>query len=147
MAIKIDNPQMQDFILERSDELYGDGDPTRVTIRQATQSAHERRSQVFAEVSRVIERDDVYGAAQTSIRQKWSMEELKRVEVYLTLAGCTIEGPDGSPLFVFNNKNQLAMSESDFAKAWGMLPTDVAHEIHEKVLEVNYMWGNQGEGN
>jgi len=32
------------------------------------------------------------------------------------------------------------MNNNEFAEAWGLLPGDIALEIHEKVLEVNPLW-------
>jgi hypothetical protein len=38
------------------------------------------------------------------------------------------------------------MGESAFAEAWGLLPLEVALEIHAKVIELNPTWGsNAGE--
>ena len=150
MSLKISSPIIEDFYLVESEKLFGDGSesPAKISIRQATQGANERRSRVFAEISRVIENEQEFGSTSVQIRQRWSMEELKRVEVFLTLAGCDIEGADGGPLFRFNAKNSLAMSENEFNRAWSLLPPVVANEIHEKVLSVNYVWaGTEGEVN
>lgn len=142
MALKLSSPTTEDFYLVRAEELYGDGngDPSKITIRQATQGDHERRSRVFAEISRVVENEMDIGTTSVQLRQRWSMEELKRVEVFLTLAGCDIIGSDGSPLFRFNTKGRVAMSEQDFFRAWASLPPEVAREIHDAVLKVNFMW-------
>lgn len=146
MALKLTAPIQQDFVLERSDAKFkNEGEPTMISVRQATQGQQERRAGVFAEIQRVIENQDVFGSAAISIRQTWSMEELKRVEVFLTLAACNISGPDGKPLFKFNDNGSLKMDEGTFRDAWYQLPPSVADEIHEKVLEVNLMWSGRGE--
>lgn len=145
MALKLTAPIEESFVLERSDKKFkNEEEPTRIGVRQATQGQQEQRARVFAEISRVIENEDIFGTAAMSIRQSWSMEELKRVEVFLTLSSCNIEGPDGKPLFRFNN-GKLSMDEGQFRDAWYMLPPSVADEIHEKVLEVNLMWSGRGE--
>jgi len=144
MALKISAPIVEDFYLDESDKLYGTSeDPTKIAVRQADQGANERRSRVFAEISRIIENEN--DSTSMQIRQRWSMEELKRVEVFLTLAGCDIEGPDGQDLFRFTADGKLKMSEAEFAKAWALLPPFVASEIHQKVLKVNYVWSAEGE--
>ena len=148
MSIKLSAPLIEDFYLEVSESAYGDGTeaPSKVTVRQATQGDHERRSRVFAEISRVIEEQRDFGMASMQIRQRWSMEELKRVEVFLTLAGCDILDHEGKPLFSFNNDGKL-IDEAVFSRQWSMLPPEVANEIHQKVLKVNYVWaGPEGEG-
>jgi len=147
MALKLSSPVIEEFPLVRSESVYGDGsgEPSSVLVRQATQGANERRSRVFAEISRVIETQEDFGST-VQLRQRWSMEELKRIEVYLTLAGCNIQDADGTDLFRFRDE-KLAMSENDFRVAWAKLPPEVAAEIHEKVLEVNYVWRESGEAN
>lgn len=144
MPIKLSAPIEQEFVLEKADETYGnDGEPTRIVVRQATQAQNEKRSRVYSEVNRVLSSslDD----GETILRQQWSWEELKRMEVYLSLVDCNIMNEDGNPLFKFrkNGNHQIMdMTTSAFEKAWGLLPTDVAMEIHEKVMEVNLSWRN-----
>jgi hypothetical protein len=144
MPLKLSLPTEKDFVLERSDLAYGnDGEPTRVSIRQATQSQNEKRSHIYSEVTNVINRDPEDLIPELQLRQHWSLEELKRVEVFLTLTSCNILDPNGSPLFRFkmvNDKSTLDMNNQEFAIAWGKLPGDIALEIHEKVLEVNPLW-------
>ena len=145
MAYKLSAPIIEDFILVDSDKIFNnEGDPTRIAVRQASQGEQERRARVFAEISRVIDNENIFGATSLTLRQTWSMEELKRVEVYLTLAACNIQDEDGSPLFTFKN-DRLAMDESAFRDAWYLLPPMIAEEIHSKVLEVNYVWTGRGE--
>lgn len=143
MPIQLVAPVEKDFVLERTDLAYEcEGEPTKVTIRQATQAQNERRSYIHSEVTQIINAQSTL-AAELQLRQKWSIEELKRVEVYLTLIGCNLLGVDGKPLFVFKSNNgtaELDMTENQFRTAWGSLPVDIAQEIHEKVLEVNLSW-------
>jgi len=144
MPVKLIAPIEKDFVLERTDLAYeNEGDPTKVTIRQATQEQNERRSLIHSEVTQIISARSSFGD-DLQLRQKWSVEELKRVEVYLTLIGCNLEDEEGKSLFRFkslNGHSDLDMTENEFKKAWGRLPPDIAQEIHEKVLEVNLSWG------
>lgn len=144
MPLKISLPIEKDFTLDRSDLAYGnDGEPTRVTVAQATQKQNEKRSHIYSEVTNVINRDPEDLVPELQLRQHWSLEELKRVETFLTLRSCNILDPDGNPLFRFkmtNNKQEIDMNNHEFAEAWGRLPGDIAQEIHEKVLEVNPLW-------
>lgn len=140
MPIKLIAPLEKDFTLDRSDARYGtDGEPTRLTIRQATQAQHERRSAIYSEITQYWDKEE----GDVRLRQHWTMEQLKRVETFLTLVGCNLKGEDGNPMFRFkqeNGRQVLDMSDADFATAWGMLPPDMASEIHEKVLKVNLDW-------
>jgi hypothetical protein len=70
--------------------------------------------------------------------QRFSFEELKRLEVFLTLKGSNIEAPDGKPLWNFGKDGFI--KESDFNRGWAQLPVSVAQEIHDCVLEVNVDW-------
>lgn len=144
MPLKISLPIEKDFILERSDLAYdNDGEPTRVTIRQATQAQNEKRSHIYSEVTNVINRGLEDMNAEVQLRQHWSLEELKRMEVFLTLVDCNILDENGSQLFRFRSDGKrqvLHMTAREFAEAFGKLPQDIALEIHEKVLEVNPSW-------
>ncbi len=143
MPVKLTTPLEKDFVLERTDISYpSDGDPTKITVRQATQAQNERRSLIHSEVTQIINSQSAL-RDELQLRQQWSIEELKRVEVFLTLIGCNIIDESGNDLFKFkteSGKSQLSMSENEFKKAWGILPPDIAQEIHEKVLEVNKTW-------
>lgn len=135
MPLKLATPIIKTFVLEEADKNYGNnGDPTTVTIRQATTEADMAREAVYSEVTRVFDEN-----APVQLRQRWTMAELARREVYLTLAECNIVKDDGKPLFKFRD-GKLNMQEYDFNDAWGLLPSDVAGEIHDKVLEVNIKW-------
>jgi len=134
---------MKDFTLDRSDLAYGnEGEATKVTVFQATQAENERRALVHSEVTQIINAQSSMDA-ELRLYQKWSMEELKRIEVYLTMVGCNILDRNGNDLFRFKNGDDhahLDMTEAEFRKVWGKIPPDVAQEIHEKVLEVNITW-------
>lgn len=141
MPFKLIAPIEKIFVLEKSDAKYGnDGDPTTVTVRQATQEQHEKRSAVWSEVTQVM---GIEASSEIRLRQKWTLEELKRMEVFLTLVGCNILDENDKPLFRFKQdggRQMLDMSDLEFYRAWGKLEPDVADEIHRKVLEVNKTW-------
>ena len=143
MPLKISIPIEDTFTLDRSDAAYGnDGEPTRVTIRQATQGQNEKRSHIYSEVTNVINRQEEFGA-ELQLRQHWSLEELKRMEVFLTMVDSNIMSPTGEQLFKFSTKGNrqfLDMSTNEFKDAFGSIPADIALEIHEKVLKVNPSW-------
>lgn len=144
MPVKLVAPIEKEFVLERSDLLYGvESDPTKVTVRQATQEQNEKRSMIHSEVTQIINQKSSL-TDELQFRQRWSIEELKRIECQLTMISCNILDENGKDLFKFrtnNGRQELDMSDNEFKRAWGKLPTDVAQEIHEKVLEVNLSWG------
>jgi len=82
MSKKIPRPIEQEFPLDRWDP------DDKVVIRQATQAAHERRSMLFAEVTRVYR--DAAAAGVQEIKQSISPQEVRRIEVQLTLQACTL---------------------------------------------------------
>jgi len=116
---------------------------TWVEVRQATQKEQELRDSLYAEQSRVYREGD----AAFEIKSRYSYQEQKRMEVFLTLAGSNIcyESKPGElkPLFVFktvNGKMSLTANEEQFKEIWGQLPASVADAIHDAVLEVNPQW-------
>jgi hypothetical protein len=132
--------------LEKSDARYGiEGESTTVLIRQAAQHEHEVRQQVFATLER---RFNDLAPDEMTLVQTANMEELKRLETWLTLCEANIMDDAGKPLFpskkTDKDHSRLAMTKQQFEEAWGKLPPDVADEIHNKVLEVNIMWGSKG---
>ena len=144
MPLQLTAPIEKEFVLDKSDELFGcEGDPTRVTIKQATQAQHERRSDLWAEMTQ-----EVFGdrSAPDSVRliQRISLPELHRIEAYVTMTGSNILGKDGEPLFKFKD-GKMVMTEPEFNLAWGKLHPEIVNEIHEKIIEVNPTWGPQGE--
>lgn len=141
MPLKLAAPLTETFVLERSDELVeSEGDPTVISIRQASQGEYERRQQMFSEWSRGF--DPISG--EERVVQRLNVEMLKRLEVYLTLSDCNIQDEKGKALFKFRN-DRLAMSELEFNRAWAKLPLVTANEIHACVLKVNKTWDGSGE--
>ena len=138
MPIQLAVPLEKDFELVKTDELFGEkgASPTTVLIRQAAQGEHERRAALFAQ----IVREQSVDAPEQFIRfvQRFSFEELKRLECFLTIKACNIEGPNGKPLWRFDKNGNII--ESDFNKGWRRLPVAVAEEIHDCVLDVNINW-------
>jgi hypothetical protein len=143
MPLKLIAPIEKDFVLERTDLAYdNEGGPTKITIRQATQAQKERRSLIHSEVTQIVNQRSAL-SQELRLQQSWSIEELKRIEVQLSLIGSNILDIDGNQLFRFKSNNghtELDMTDNQFKVAWGSLPDDVADEIHEKVLEVNLSW-------
>ena len=144
MPLKLVSPVESIFVLEISDEHFKtEGDPTKVTIRQATQGGQEKRSFIYSEVTNIINQNSQF-AAEMQLRQRWSLEELKRMEVFLTLVQCNISDVDGTDLFRFKlkgDKQVLDMNENEFKRAFSKLDPIIAAEIHAKVMEVNPEWG------
>jgi hypothetical protein len=149
MPLKLLAPLYEDFELTRTDEKYGEpnGEPTTVTVKQAAQHEHERRQLLFSKLERSF--SDLKPDVVTLV-QDIPMEELKRLEVWLTLCESNILDENGKELFPSkkgsNGHPRLSMSQTAFNEAWGKLPPDVATEIHDKVLKVNKIWsGRSGE--
>ena len=138
MPIKLASPLKKEFHLEKSDaELQTEDGATMVTIRQATQGGHELRNDLFAEFKRE------YGEGIIKVVQRISFDDIRRREVFLTLCACNIMDETGKKsLFIFENGG--LPSETIFQKAWGKLPPIIAKEIHEKVLEMNPLWNENG---
>ena len=142
MTIRLIAPHQTEFILERSDITFENtGDPTIISVRQATQGDYERRNSLFSEWARVRQLDK-----PNEIRyvQSFSYEVVKRMEVFLALAACNILDESGDALFRFKN-NRVDMSEQEFRVCWDKLPLLIADEVHEKVLQVNMTWQVEGE--
>lgn len=143
MPIKLAAPLIKRFELTETDEKYGiEGEPSYVMIRQATQEQNEIRQQMFADFNRVF---DFEKDSQVELRESRNFLVLTRVEVYLTMVDCNILDENGNALFKFKkdgNNSVLDMTESEFKKAFGKLPGDIAGEIHRKVREVNISWNN-----
>jgi hypothetical protein len=149
MPIQLSEPIYEDFILEDTDKRYkNDGDPTTVTIKKAAQHEHERRQDFFKRMERKFTPSDDADDMEVTLIQDLSQEALKKLEVQITMVGCNILDEKGKPLFKFTTRNghpEMAMHPVKFAEAWGKLPPDVANEIHDKVVEVNFQWGPEGE--
>ena len=138
MPIQLSAPLEKEFKLVQTDKDFGKkGDPpTTVLIRQAKQGEHERRASLFAQ----IVREQNLSAPEDMVRfiQRWSMEELKRLEVFLTLKASNIQKADGTLLWDFDKNGKI--TESKFNEGWAMLPVPIAREIHDCVLTVNPDW-------
>ena len=146
MPIKLSAPIFKTFELTEVDKRYAnEGEPTRVIIKQATQAQHEQRQQLFATLER---RYNDYEPDETTLVQTANIEELKRLETYLTLCESNIMNADGEAMFPSKKDKEgipyLSMTRSQFDKSWGLLPPDIADEIHDKVTELNVMWGAKG---
>lgn len=131
-------------------DLPTDEDPEQaayVTVRQATQREVERRDALNAEQSSILRKD----STEVEVKRRFSYQEQRRLEVFLTLLDCNIEIPDPTvsdpdrvkSLFTFKKsegKMRIDMNEKEFDDAWGVLPENWATAIHDAVLEVNVQW-------
>jgi hypothetical protein len=139
MPLQLTVPLEKDYELTRSDETFGvadDDGPTRITVRQGDQGSHERRANLFSQIIREMTKNDTKDVVR--LVSRFSFEELKRIEVFLTLKACNIKNSDGDFLFTFNAKGRI--SEQSFNIAWNMLPPSVAQEIHDCVIDLNVDW-------
>lgn len=110
-----------------------------VDIRQATQREVEKRAELTANASRIFRE----GQKEVEVKQRWSIEEQRRLEVYLVMADCNLVGTDNKPLFRFRqsgSRSVLAMSEDEFNEIWGQMPEYWVTAIHKAVIEVNVQW-------
>lgn len=143
MPFQLISPLYETFELTEIDKAYeNDGEPTTVTIRQASQGQHAERQKLFAKLERKfseLEPDEI------TVVSSVSTEDLRMTEVYLTLVDSNIENIEGEPLFTSKTNKDgnpyLNMTRQAFINAWGKLPPDVCRAIHERVLKVNAMWG------
>lgn len=135
MPIKIEPPITKEFVLEESDKLLENtGEPTTVKIIQAREGANIERMELWKRFERTFE-----AAGDMTVTQEVSPSIVKRKEIFLTMVGCNLLGPEDKPLFSF------PLKENEFNKAWSILPPVVVNEIHEKCLEVNMDWAVSGE--
>jgi hypothetical protein len=139
MPIQLSAPKKKEFILTRSDEALGnvgeDKIPTTVTIRQAIQGDVELRNALFTDFTRE------YDGRIVKVTQRISYDDIRRLEIFLTLCGCNIDNDKGEPLFKF--ANERLTDRGAFEKAWATLPPVIAIEIGEKVLEMNPLWSQE----
>lgn len=143
MAFQLKPPLEKTFTLDKTDEKY-ETSGTVVTVKQASQGEHKKRSDIYANLLTRFKRDD----DTVEVVQRFSPPELQALEVRLTLTDCNIMGEDDKPLFKFakDSKGRSYIEDvAAFQRAWDLLPVDVCIEIHDKVLEVNPTWGNLGE--
>jgi len=143
MPLQLMAPIVKEFHLKKSDETYhNDGDPTLITVREATNGDEIKRNQKFALVKQEISADKTI-----SYSSSVSIDNVHEEEVYLTLAGCNLTEDGQKMLFTFKEEkgvSRILMSRDAFAKAWGTLPYQVAKEIVDYVHEQNPQWGSEG---
>ena len=137
MPVRLSPATKSTYRLEKTDEEFKSETPTMISVHLATQGDVEARNELWADYKRVIE------GQVTTIVQRLSFDDIRREEVFLTLASCDLEDSDGKPLFTF--KNEHLSDKPSFRSAWNKLPPFIANEIHEKVLEANIIWKTLGE--
>ena len=79
MALKLSAPIEKDFALEKTDATYGlekGEEPTRITIKQATQAQHERRQGLWDELIQEIVGGDINEPEAIRLVQKINLAEL-----------------------------------------------------------------------
>lgn len=138
MPLRIKTIQ-QEFVLEKSDALYGNTNgQTRVIIKQAAQRENERREGLFAKIQR---RYSDKNPDEVVVEQKFSFMELYRLEAFLSLVSSNIEAEDGKALFA----PETMQDEKKFETAWGLLLPEVCDEIRDCIYKVNISWAPRGE--
>lgn len=144
MPFAITDPIYKEFELVKTDANYNPGSdvPTTVTVRQARQYQHAMRQDQWSKFERKYNQ---LNPDEVKITQELSFEAIKMLEVRMCLVESNILDPKGKPLFKTKTpkggKPELDMTRAEFEEAWGILPPDVATEIHNKVVELNPMWG------
>ena len=149
MPIQLQAPRYETFVLEKTDKKYGDGngEPTKVTIKQALRHEHDTRNRLFAKVERRWSQDD---DQTVRLVQEIAMVDVYAEEAWLTVVECNILDADGELMFPSkkgkNGHPALSMTRGAFMEAWGRLFPDINEEIIEKIHEVNLLWaGPLGE--
>lgn len=136
MPIQLGAPKKKEYILVESDKALGnteaDAVPTKISIRQATQGDVELRNALFADFTRE------YDGRMVKVVQHISYDDIRRLEVYLTLTACNLLDSKGEPVFTFINDKLV--DQIAFKRAWAGLEPVIAIEIGEKVLEMNPIW-------
>jgi hypothetical protein len=144
MAFKLSPPIEKTFPLDKTDETYA-SKGTQVTVKQATQGEHKKRSDIYANILTRFQRN----SDTVEVAQRFSPPEMQALEVRLTMTDCNIIGEDDKPLFKFakDSKGRSYLEDvSAFQLAWDSLPTEICQEIHDKVLILNPSWNqNLGE--
>jgi hypothetical protein len=137
----------ESFKLEKADPS---GD-TFVMIKPATVAEQAARDDLNARATRTI-RSSSPDAIE--VKSEWTFSQRQALEVFLTMVDCNVmvqesdaEGkPSGDAKALFktgrNTRGEayLDMNRIQFTEAWGKLPTEVADEIHSKVLKKNPQW-------
>jgi len=141
MPIRLISPIKKEFHLEKSDKEFDTTDgSTMVTIRQATQGDFELVRDLTSELQRE------YSEGKIRYNQRISFDDIRRKQVFTTLCGSNITDETGKKsLFKFEDGS--LKDEKLFTLAWSKLPPIVAQEIHEKVLEMNPLWNEDGIAN
>jgi hypothetical protein len=143
MSFKLNPPIEKSFTLDKTDAQY-ESKGTIVTVKQASQGEHKKRSDIYANLLTRFQRN----SDTVEVVQRFSPPELQALEVRLTMTDCNILGEDDKPLFKFakDAKGRSYIEDvSAFLAAWESLPAEVCQEIHDKVIEVNPTW-NQSLG-
>lgn len=141
MSFKLATPLIVQFHLAKTDALFPNSDdPSKTTIevRQASTGDVEARADLFNKFKRTFD-----GFGNFTIEQNVTMDDVRRMEVFLTLAACNIKKSDGNSLFTF--KDGKLRDRDAFEKAWALLPPQTSEEIHDFVLQHNKLWSAEGE--
>jgi len=138
MPLQLKSPEVRVIPLVKCDPTG----ETTVTIRQATMHENTQRADLWATASRIMR--DTLGE-ELELKQRISIPEVMRTEVWLTLVGCNLQDAEGKDLFQFrrtaDGRDFMTMTRPNFDSAWGTLPQAIALEIHEAVIAVNADWG------
>lgn len=131
-------------------ELYDPTGEAYVVIKPASVAEHAARDELWAKQRRTYQ-GNLPNAV--TVESESTFSQRIALEVFLTMIDCNIEfqdvddegNPKGEPkpLFKFGKKGGtpfLNMTREQFVTAWGLLPQEVAEEIHSKVLEKNPQW-------
>ncbi len=117
-----------------------------VTIRQAN-NGDEMEIAKLGERQRWVGNDN---GETRDLEVKFNYEETKRLQVRRVLAGTTdIFAADGvTPAITFRDgaNGQEVAKADEFNAVWAKLPSVVADEIYEYVLDVNPQWDNSKPG-
>ncbi len=123
-----------------------------VVIRQARNIDTERRGDLFADTTAIIE-----GRTTSALRQHWNIHEQRKVEAGLVIVSITgiemaeSDDLDAKVVPMFRTKDtpdgpRLDMSQSEFFEAWGQLSDEMVREIHSYVLVTNPHWNPNAVG-
>lgn len=137
----------EQFLLTKLDPEGG----TFVTVKPATVAEAAARDELWAKQSRTYKTGT---PDSVEVKTESTFSQRQALEVFLTMVDCNIlwqdadqEGKpagDAAPLFTIGRKQNgepyLAMNREAFLVSWGRLPSNVAEEIHEKVLLKNTQW-------
>jgi hypothetical protein len=117
-----------------------------VTIRQATTGDLVHMDNLFKEQTQIWEDGD-FGTIQ--LKKEFNPQEVKRERAFRTLVGADLEDEDGNAIFRFSensNGTRLAMSRTEFIKAWDDLPPTLTEEIHDLVQIMTPAWNPNASG-